>query len=323
MTIDGPPLAFGGTRLSWTDLPRPVRARIVQTAGAEVISEASATSGFSPGFASVLELSDGTQVFCKAVSPEQNPQSPDLARAEIRVAALLPAAVPAPPLRWSYDDGTWVVLGFEVVHGHLPEHPWRPDQLDRVLAAVAELAEVGTPAPAALPPLSEAMTELARCWQLLSEDGAAVDRAVTALRSEGAWMRENLDRLAGWAEHAVPASAGRTLAHGDLRADNVLLDDDALWIVDWPHASRGSAPWFDLVGLLPSIAMQGGGDPAPLFRAHPAARGADPDAVRAVLAALAGYFVQGAVLPAPVGIANLRPFQLAQGVEALRWLRGW
>ncbi|WP_372595076.1 phosphotransferase family protein [Actinotalea sp.] len=323
MTIDGPPLAFSGSRLSWTDLPRPVRARIAQTAGADVISEASATSGFSPGFASVLELSDGTQVFCKAVSPDQNPESPGLARREIRIAGLLPAAVPAPELLWSYDDGSWVVLGFAVAHGHLPDHPWRPEQLDRVLGAVAALAEVGTPCPSGLPSLSDAVADLSPGWDLLAANGVAMDSAVEALGAEGRWMRENLDALSTWSEQAAAAATGRSLSHGDLRADNILLDERALWIVDWPWATGRGAAWYDLLTILPSIAMQGGGDPASLFRAHPAAREADLDAVHSVLAALAGYFVQAAVLPAPIGIANLRPFQLAQGREALRWLRSW
>lgn len=316
-------MAFSGSRLSWTDLPREVRARIVSTAGAEVISEAAATSGFSPGFASVLELSDGTQVFCKAVSPEQNPQSPDLARAEIRVAGLLPEAVPAPALSWSFDDGTWVVLGLDVVGGRLPEDPWRPEQLTRVLGAVADLAEVGVPSPAGLPSLADSVAVLATGWARLAADPSAVDRAVASLGPEGPWVHAHLDRLVTWSEPAAAAAVGTHLSHGDLRADNILLDEHELWIVDWPWATGNGAAWFDLLGILPSIAMQGGGDPDSLFWSHPNAEGVDRDAVHAVLAAVTGYFVQAAVLPAPVGIMNIRAFQLAQGVQALRWLRTW
>ena len=81
------PVAFSGQRLDWRDLPRHVRTRIAELAGAQVTAEISATSGFSPGFAAVLELADGRGVFVKAVSSAENPLSPDLARAEARVAA--------------------------------------------------------------------------------------------------------------------------------------------------------------------------------------------------------------------------------------------
>jgi hypothetical protein len=318
------PLAFSGSRLHWSDLPREVRARIAELAGADVVTETSATNGFSPGYAAVLGLGNGTQVFVKAVSPEQNPDSPDLARREIAVAAVLPPQVCAPHLWWSHDDGTWVLLGFQPVDGRAPEMPWRPDDLARALGALTDLAQYGTPAPAELPPLEDAMAELAAGWSLLAADGAAVDRAVAAVGEHGDWLRAHLDELADLADEAPAASVGDTLVHGDLRADNVMLapsPDDRVWLIDWPHTCRDGARWWDLVGMLPSVAMQDGGDPQTLFWAHPNAAGADRDAVRAVLAGITGYFVQGAVQPAPTGIANLREFQLAQGVSALDWLR--
>jgi hypothetical protein len=75
------------------------------------------------------------------------------------------------------------------------------------------------------------------------------------------------------------------------------------------------------VMLLPSVAAQGGPDPEELFAAHPSAAGADRAGVTAVLAAAAGYFVEGALGPPVPGIPTLRAFQHAQGVAALRWLR--
>jgi hypothetical protein len=90
--------------------------------------------------------------------------------------------------------------------------------------------------------------------------------------------------------------------------------------VDWPHVSLG-APWVDLLAFLPSVAMQGGPKPWELFDDHPVAGSATPEHVDAVLAALAGFFVQRSVLPPPPGLPTLRQFQRAQGVEALAWLR--
>jgi len=221
---------------------------------------------------------------------------------------------------WSYDDGTWVVMGIAAVPGRAPHHPWHPDELARVLEVAHELAVAGTPAPAGLPDLSVELAPIAAGWSRLAASPADLAAAVAAVGDQGPWVRAHLAELTAWAEQAPALAAGDTLAHHDLRADNVLLADDDVWVVDWPHATRGAAPWFDLAGLLVSIAMQGGGDPEELFWAHPNAAGADRSAVRAVLAALAGFYLHGAVQPPPPGIGNLRPFQLAHARAALEWL---
>lgn len=322
MTTPGPPIAFSGSRLGWADLPRRVRRTIADLAHAEVVSESSATNGFSPGYASLLELSDGTDVFVKAVSPDQNPDSPALARAEIDVARVLPDGVDAPELLWSYDDGSWVILGFEVVQGRTPAFPWREDELGAALDALTRLADAPAPDRSALRPVT--MGPFAERWARLAASGEDVDRAVAAVGEHGPWLRANLERLVTESRHAAAGAVGSSLVHGDLRADNMLVDTSEpgrVWLLDWPHAATDGARWLDLLLMLPSVAMQGGGDPREIFAAHPTAQDADPDAVRAVLTAVTGYLVEGAVQPPPPGIANLRPFQLAQGVAALTWLR--
>jgi aminoglycoside phosphotransferase (APT) family kinase protein len=314
-------MAFSGSRLAWSDLPRSVRDTIARLAGAEVVAEGPATTGFSPGYASLLELGDGTEVFVKAVSPEQNPDSPELARAEIRALGLLPPQVPAPRLTWSFDDGTWVVLGTQAVPGRCPDYPWRPAQLAQVLDLVDELANTGTPAPERLPSLTPTLRTLAGHGRRLAENPADLASAVDAAGPNGPWLRDHLADLITWADQAAVLATGQTLAHNDLRVDNILLGERDAWLVDWPHAAKDAPRWFDLAGLLPGIAMQGGGDPDELFWSHPVAAGAERAAVRAVVAMLVGYFMQSAVQPAPPGIANLRAFQLAHGVAALEWLR--
>ncbi len=67
--------------------------------------------------------------------------------------------------------------------------------------------------------------------------------------------------------------------------------------------------------------MQGGGDIQAAFWNHPLARTADPMAVRSVLAGVAGFLIHGASQEPPPGLPGLRKFQLAQGIEALAWLR--
>lgn len=315
------PVAFSGSRLGWRDLPRGVRARIARLAGAEVIAETSATSGFTPGYAAVLELGDGHEVFVKAVSAEQNPASPELARREIVVAAALPPEVPAPRLLWSDDDGDWVLLGFEAVHGRSPEQPWRSPDVAQVLGALGQLAAARPLEPHGLQPVALALAADFRGWRTISLVAPA-ERAREAARqgARGAWVLEHFDDLAGWEAGWSDAAAGTSLVHGDLRADNVLLDGDRTWLVDWPHAAVG-APWLDLALMLPSVEMQGGGHADELFWAQPVSAGVEPAALRSVLAALAGHFVHGYLQPSPPGIPNLRRFQEAQAAVTLDWLR--
>jgi aminoglycoside phosphotransferase (APT) family kinase protein len=319
-----PPLAFSGQRLDWRDLPRAVRTRIAELAGAQVTAETSATTGFSPGFAAVLELADGRGVFVKAVSPEQNPESPDLARAEVRAAAALPAQVPAPRLLWSGDDGDWVLLGFEVAAGRPPLLPWRADELEVVLRALDTLAEAEPLPGHALIRTEDQLVDDFTGWATLAAlPGAELDRLTARAGATGAWVRSHLDELVAWEGDALAACSGTALVHGDLRADNVLIDHDhdggRVALIDWPHTSVG-APWLDLAFMLPSVAMQGGGTPQDIFWSRSASKGVEPERLRAAVAGLAGYFAHSALQPAPLGIPNLRRFQAAQAQHAVTWL---
>jgi hypothetical protein len=306
-----------GQRLQWGELPAPVRIGIEERLGSAVLTAESQAGGFSPGLASRLRLADGSRVFVKAVSGRSNPDSPGMYRREARVAAALPAAVPAPALRWSWDDGDWVVLAFDDVDGRSPALPWRSSELERVLRAITDLAALLTPSPIALEPARETLSRLFGGWQRVVDD-AKEARLGPGVRAR---LAELLQLEARWPE----STDGESLVHLDIRADNVLLTRDRVLFVDWPAASIG-APWIDLVAMLPSVAMQGGPDPEDIWRAHPLSRGVDDDRVDAFLAGIVGYFAHTVWLPPPPGLPTIRAFQSAQGTHAAAWLaarRGW
>lgn len=276
------------------------------------------TGGFSPGVAVRLTLTDGRRAFVKAVSPEQNPDSPHIHRAEARIAADLPEDIPAPRLLHSFEQDGWVVLAFEDVPGRTPADPWDAGELRRVMDALDDLAVRLTPSPVAAPPAAERLAGTFDCWAELAADR---DAGTDDLRDLDPWAAAHLDELVALESGWLRALAGDTLAHGDLRADNILLTPDGRVVfVDWPWACT-STPWFDLLCMLPSIVMQGGPAPEGLFKAHPPARDVDPEAVDAALAALTGMFLVHARRPAPPGLPTLRAFQRAQGEAALSWLR--
>jgi aminoglycoside phosphotransferase (APT) family kinase protein len=307
------PMAIGDNRLAWSELPDHVREAIAAAAGAPVLAVDSRPGGFSPSLACVLRLADGRAVFVKACGATRNRDTVRMHRREARVLAALPAAVPAPRLLWSYDDGEWVALMTEALDGANPAQPWRPDELAAFLAVAARLVEVLTPSPIQVPTMAAHFRAEFTGWRLLATDPDLPERL-------DPWTRRHLARLAEVEAYWPEAATGTSLLHGDLRADNVVLTRTGAMVVDWPSVC-GGAGWVDLLLAVPSLVMHGAGDPQRLWRDYPPARRADPDAVTAVLVAVAGYFTHRSLLPEPAQFPTLRAFQRAQSRAALDWLR--
>jgi aminoglycoside phosphotransferase len=305
-----------GRRLPWTELPGHLRARVERLLGSPVVAATTQPGGFSPGIAARLLLADGQRAFVKAVG-DINRDAPGLHRAEARIAAALPPSAPAPRLLGVIDSDGWVILAFDDVDGRLPVQPWRADELARVLAATADLADALTPAPIEAPPAATRYHALGRGWQRLADaDASGADN----LAGADPWVRAHLAELADLERSWDRAVDGATLAHGDIRADNILLTTDRVIFVDWPWACLAPA-WFDLVAMLPNVAMNGGPEPEDVLAAQSAAATADPAAVTTVVAALAGTWTYLGRQPDPPGLPTVRAFQRAHAAVALRWLR--
>jgi hypothetical protein len=284
--------------------------------GARVVEAVTQPQGFSPGVAARLRLGDGRRVFVKAVSEAANPDTPGIHRREGRILAALPAVAPAPRLLWSYDQRGWVALALQDIEGRHPFEPWTDADLALVVKTYTKMAADLTPSPVAVDrTAAQGFEQDINGWQ------------VALLRSEtrlDPWCLTHLQRLADLEGRAPHAAAGETLLHFDARADNLLIAEDRLYVLDWPWARTG-AWWVDLVGMAPSVAMQGGPDPES-FLSRLDLRGVPNDAVDAVVCSIAGYFVVRALEPPPPGIPTVRAFQAAQGRVAVEWLRkrmGW
>ena len=96
-------------RLEWAFLPPHLRAYIERRCGSPVLSAISQTSGFTPGFASVLVCEDGSRHFVKAASVKAQRMFADSYREEARKLVALPPSIPSPRLLWHLDDD-WVAL---------------------------------------------------------------------------------------------------------------------------------------------------------------------------------------------------------------------
>jgi hypothetical protein len=313
--MDAPVAA--GVRVPYDGTPGELRDWVDDVLGSPVVSSATQTGGFSPGVAARLVCADGTRAFCKAVT-DVNDFAPSAHRREQQISAALPASVPSPRLLDGYDDGRWVALLLEDIEGRPPRLPWDELELRRVLDTVDELGTALTPCPVAgIPSVVGEWREDFDSWRRAASGESPVGL-------EG-WAARHLSRLAELEASWEAVARGDTLLHMDLRADNMLLDDERVWVVDWPHAARGAAV-FDLVAMAPSVTMQGGPDPAAVLAMTTVGRAADPDAVTPLVCAVAGYFVISSLAPPPPGLPTVRAFQAAQGRVALRWLAqltGW
>jgi len=155
-----------------------------------------------------------------------------------RTTGPLPAAVPAPRLLASRDDGHWVVLVFEYIDGADPDLRDRPAEAFRVAAALQDLACTLTPSPIELPSDHPRLGG----WADLAGDRDRLAR----LPALSPWAATNLDTLITLEEAGLAAAQGRSLVHFDAYPHNILLTGERVLFADWPHARLG-APFLDLI----------------------------------------------------------------------------
>jgi len=302
-------------RLQWGNLPNDVQEAVETLLGGSIATACSQTGGYSPGTADRIQTNSGKRAFVKVVGNEQNPFSLKLHRTEARTMSILPEGLPCPEFLGHHDQGDWVALIFSDVEGKHPHLPWHSDELSRVLDTVHSVSQVALSGDALdlLPSLSVQRAYSFQGWDRLSYDPDA---------SLDTWAVNNFDMLTELSEQAPAAVSGNQLVHTDLRADNLLFTKDGnVTIVDWPWAAIG-ASWFDALTLLIDVRVYDPDyDVESVIASHRVFSSATPEELNAVLAGLAGYFIDAARQPAPQGIPTLRAFQKREGEAALNWLK--
>jgi aminoglycoside phosphotransferase (APT) family kinase protein len=296
-----------GKRILWLELPAPVRGRIEQIiGGGPVVRADSQSGGFSPGSADRVVTDGGRRAFVKAVTPAINERSAELARDEMRITALLPEQAPVPRMIGGFDDGEWVVLVLEDIEGVHPRTPWIDREMDAAVGALKGLAQALTPAPSSMPSAGDKFAGNFTGWDRVAADPPA---------GLDPWERDHLPELRAASARTLAAlHTGNTLAHCDIRADNMLVrPDGGVIIVDWPWAAV-APQWFDRVLLATNVVVHGG-DPERVID------GIDRRIVTDAFAGFAGMFRDVGRLPPPPGIPTVRAFQRWQADALLPWLK--
>jgi hypothetical protein len=269
-----------------------VADRVAAIVGQPVVAidEIHGAGGYTTARRLVATLSDGTTWFVKAAVDA--PTTRWLV-AERRAYETL-GTVPFAPSFVGADDCVLVLE--DLRHGHWPP-PWRPGDIDRVLATLDDLSS--TVAPDWAEPVSSARGGLRR-WATLADEPATVVAHRTCTFE---WLERALPVLID-AERAAPLD-GDGIVHLDVRSDNLCLLDDRIAIVDWNLLCR-SAPGVDAAFFLPTVTLDGGPPP--------------PDDVHPGLAAVvAGCFADWARLVPVVGGERVLAHRLAMFQVCLPW----
>ena len=292
-------------RLEWVHLPPYVRELVEGHLGSIVTEAESQDGGFTPGFASVLTCADGSRHFVKAASAKAQRMFAESYREEARKLRLLPPETPAPRLLWVEDDGEWVVLATAHVAGRAPSRPWTEADLAAASAMAIEVARLLTPAPPGIETAAEAFAAWPALWGQINHPRAAELGALAARFPE--------------------VLAGDTLAHTDIRDDNILIRDDGTAVLcdwNWPVVS---ADWFDSLMLL--IGPRGDGlDVEAHIAAHPLLGPVPAGDVDVVLALVLAYFWSSSLEQVPSTAPYVRAAQAWQRDVIDDWLaerRGW
>jgi len=276
-----------------------------------VIGAESQAGGFSPGTADRVRTDTGRRAFVKAVSPDQNPDSPDLLRREADHLDALARSPRVPRPIGRYDDGHWIALAMEEIDGGCPPVPWSDEHIDGAMDTLAALAADLTPSPiAGLCPVSDGLASLFLGWRRLR------DQPHPTLDP---WAAARLDELIELSASTLHRLDGDTVVHCDIRADNLLVRrDGTMVVVDWPWALTGP-DWLDRLLLLINVDLYGGHDVEELVARH--LPRVDPPLITGCLAGLCAFFTDAGRQPGVPSLPTLRGFQRAQADSTTVWLR--
>ncbi len=220
------------------------------------------------------------------------------------------------------------MLLFDFVERQKEVPPWTDEIFEAAIAAVARFHKN---MPERVPNLLTAaeasplvgLFGLERSWSTLRRSPEDRERFLALFQDRERarhWFDRNIERLGALEASALTMGGPRSWIHQDIRSDNFVFSDSPL-LVDWPFLAYGPV-LSDVVGFLPSVAGEGGPDPATGLRRYEQAAGIAfaPDDVAAAVALIAGFFAARAGEPEIAQLPRLRWIQRLQLFPALDWV---
>ena len=241
----------------------------------------------------LVELPDGGRGFAKVAVDEP---TAGFLRDEHRVYSQVEEPFLPRLLAWD-DDGERPLLVIEdLSEAHWPP-PWRPGDVEAVLAALEQLHATEPPDALARLTIDELHT-----WREVEADP---EPFLSLGLCSPEWLERSLPELLAATDRCDVR--GDAFLHLDTRSDNMCVREGEALLVDWNWASIGN-PMVDIAFWLPSLFVEGGPAPAEVL----------PEAGE-LTAVVSGFFAPVAGLPPNFGAPTVRALQLAQLKVALPW----
>jgi thiamine kinase-like enzyme len=272
---------------------RELAARIERLIGTKVESYRRVEGGYTPALRLLCQTTEASFFAKIGTTPDT---SKGISR-EIRIYNSLSGDF-MPHLVAAEDHESEPILIIEDLSTQHWPPPWDERQVDLTLAQINTLHNT----PAAVETYAQAHGVSEAHWQAVAAD----PKPFLALRlADARWLEAALPILIQYEENCP--TAGDSLAHWDLRSDNICITAERVVFVDWNLACLAN-PRLDLGCWLPSLAYEGGPAPEQILPAAPE-----------VAAWVAGFFAARAGLPEISYAPRVRMVQRRQLETALPW----
>ncbi|MBZ0294259.1 MAG: phosphotransferase [Anaerolineae bacterium] len=274
--------------------PHPdLQKRITKLIGERPTAFTRVQGGYTPAARWRVSTAAG-KIFVKVAT---TPLTASMLRREYHAYQCINGAFIPELIGWEDDEDEPILVTEDLSDATWPP-PWDMEQVEGVL----EQLEVMHGMTAPLPPFEALHGHWNSNWQKLADDPKPF---LSLNMASDAWLQKALPVLIE-AENRCETS-GQTLAHCDIRSDNICVTAQGVKLIDWAEACLAN-PSIDLGFWLPSLAFEGGPLPETIL----------PDAPE-VAAHVAGFFAARAGLAQIPDAPRVRLVQRQQLETALPW----
>lgn len=319
-------------RITWSDLPPALKNWVENTLEAPVESYISQSSGFSLGTADRLTAANSKKAFLKAVSATAQPETANLHRAELAATRLIAGTPHTASIIGGYQEDSWVALLMEDIEGRHPQTPWTEQDIIQTLIALDSLASLPIEGIEELDDLTASIEDEFKSWERIAQNPLRPELYThLAENSDLKALQPHFDQLNTKAssyaqtvqEAVINTLAGNHLVHSDLRADNILLENNTgeAIIIDWPFACHGAA-YFDSASILADVVAQGGDFSWETVQsASKILRQTPQTTLEGLILAYTGYYLWAAQIPSSGDTNSTLPaFRLKRALNLTRWI---